>query len=256
MIFDLRADLLYRFDDPAEVLLLIEAAEHPAQTILSEHLSIHPATDLVRDAGPEGLRRAVFIGHGDVHMTYRAQVHRPPDPDDDDLTVAPVAELPADVLAWLWPSRYCPSDQFGGVIDQTFAGLTDAALVTAILTWVRGNLDYRPGASNSSTDAMETFKARAGVCRDFTHLAISLLRAAGVPARAVSAYAYSLTPPDMHAVVEAWVGGRWRLFDPTGRAERDNLIRIATGADAAHIAFMTIFGTATLLKQRFTVAKA
>lgn len=256
MIFDLRADLLYRFDDPAEVLLLVEAADHPAQTVLSQSLAIEPASGLIRDVAQDGQRRAVFKAHGEVGLTYVARVRRPPDATDADLGIDPVAAIPADVLPWLFASRYCPSDRFVAFVSDTFAGLTDAALVQAILDWVHDHLDYRFGVSDSSTDAWDTFETRAGVCRDFTHLAISLLRAAGVPARAVSAYAFSLTPPDMHAVVEAWVGGRWRLFDPTRRAAPNNLVRIAWGADAAHIAFMTIFGSATMLKQRFHVEQA
>ncbi|MDO8323921.1 MAG: transglutaminase family protein, partial [Phenylobacterium sp.] len=102
---------------------------------------------------------------------------------------------------------------------------------------------------------MDTFVDRAGVCRDFAHLAISLCRAADIPARAVSAYAWKLEPPDLHAVAEVYLGGRWRLIDATGLAPIDGLVRVATGLDAADIAFMTIFGRANLISQSFTVGK-
>jgi transglutaminase-like putative cysteine protease len=94
---------------------------------------------------------------------------------------------------------------------------------------------------------------RAGVCRDFTHLVIGLCRAANIPARAVSAYAWRLEPPDLHAIAEVYLGGRWRLIDATGLAPIDGLVRVATGRDAADIAFMTIFGRASLIEQSFSI---
>ena len=78
---------------------------------------------------------------------------------------------------------------------------------------------------------------------------------ADIPARAVSAYAWKLKPPDLHAVAEVYVGGRWRLVDPTCKAPIDGLVRVATGLDAADIAFLSIFGRATLVSQRFAVRK-
>ena len=103
---------------------------------------------------------------------------------------------------------------------------------------------------------LDTFVDRAGVCRDFTHLAITLFRAAGIPARAVSAYACKLDPPDMHAVAEVFLAGSWWLVDPTGKAPIEGLIRVATGLDATDIAFMTIFGQGGLVRQSFSAQTA
>ena len=255
MIYDISADLTYRFAEPCEVLLLIEAADAPGQTVLSEDLSIEPPLVLWRHQDRDGQRRTVFTAQGDMRLTYRASVERTDVADDGDRTIAPVRDLPDEALPYLWPSRYCPSDRFESFAERTFGGLTDGARIEAILDWVATHLEYRGGVSSSRTDAIDTFVDRAGVCRDFTHLAVSLLRNSGVPARAVSAYAWMLEPPDMHAVVEAWVGGRWRLFDPTRRAPVDGLIRVVAGADAAHIAFMTIFGRARMIEQKFRVAR-
>lgn len=77
-----------------------------------------------------------------------------------------------------------------------------------------------------------------------------------LPARAVSAYGYQLEPPDMHAVLEVFVGGMWRLADPTGKVRPDGLVRVATGRDAADIAFMSIFGQAQLVTQSFAIQEA
>ena len=87
--------------------------------------------------------------------------------------------------------------------------------------------------------AGSTLMARRGVCRDFAHLVIALLRALDVPARMVSVYAPGLTPMDFHAVAEAYIDGAWWIVDATRLAPRQSMLRIATGRDAADIAFLT-----------------
>jgi transglutaminase-like putative cysteine protease len=73
---------------------------------------------------------------------------------------------------------------------------------------------------------------RAGVCRDFAHLGITLCRALNIPARLVVGYVYFDEPPqDFHAVFEAWLDGRWVLFDATRMAPIDRLVRIGTGTE-------------------------
>ena len=83
----------------------------------------------------------------------------------------------------------------------------------------------------------------------------SFARAAGIPARLVSAYAWRLDPPDFHAVVEVWLDGAWHLVDATRLAPLEGLVRIAVGRDATDIAFMTIFGEAIMQRQSVTVTQ-
>ncbi len=95
---------------------------------------------------------------------------------------------------------------------------------------------------------MRTLLARQGVCRDYAHLCVALLRALNVPARVAAVYAPGLSPMDFHAVAEAWIDGAWQVVDATTLAPRSTLVRIATGRDAADSAFLTITsGRATLL---------
>ncbi len=107
-------------------------------------------------------------------------------------------------------------------------------------------MSYEGGVSNAMTSAADTVLQRAGVCRDFSHLAIALCRTLGIPARYVSAYASQLAPPDFHAVFEAYLegptGGGWYLFDATRKADPAGLIRIGVGRDAAEVAFCSPYG--------------
>jgi transglutaminase-like putative cysteine protease len=89
---------------------------------------------------------------------------------------------------------------------------------------------------------------RQGVCRDFAHLSIALLRALNVPARLAAVYAPGLSPMELHAVAEAFVDGAWWVVDATQRAPRQSLLRVATGRDAADTAFLTNVGPPTTLK--------
>jgi transglutaminase-like putative cysteine protease len=120
---------------------------------------------------------------------------------------------------------------------------------------VQDNLSYESSGSTGRTGALETFAERRGVCRDYAHLLVALARAGEIPARCVSAYAPGVDPPDFHAVAELWLDGGWHLLDATGMARADEIVRVAVGRDATDIAFMTIFGTATLCEQRVTVRR-
>ena len=107
-------------------------------------------------------------------------------------------------------------------------------------TWVGTWLEYVPGSSLPTDGAVRTLLSRKGVCRDYAHLCVALLRASGVPAPLVSVYAPGLGPMDFHAVCEAFVEGMWCVVDATVLTPRASLVRIATGRDAADTAFMTV----------------
>jgi transglutaminase-like putative cysteine protease len=226
--------------------------------VSGEQLTITPARPIARlDDSHTGERRAVFTGEGDVELIYSATVEvNAIDADLAGAVASPVRDLLPEALSYLMPSRYCPSDSFHGFVDREFGALAGGDKVLAILAWLKANIDYRCGVSDSRTTAVDTFTERVGVCRDFTHLAICFLRASNIPARAVSAFAWRLEPPDMHVVTEVFLGGRWRMIDPTGLAPAEGVIRVATGRDAGDIAFMTIFGEAQLIAQTFSVTEA
>lgn len=258
MKLHVEARLRYQFAQPCEVLLLLEAARSHDQAVLEETLSINPAADQARlDCSVSGERRLVFNAQGDVEIAYDATVEVMS--RDQSLAGAArvaIGDLPGEALPFLRASRFCPSDRFEAFVEREFSQSKGGDKVEAILAWIAEHMDYKAGVSDAVTTALDSFVDRAGVCRDFAHLAITLCRAADIPARAVSAYAWKLEPPDLHAVAEVYVGGRWIMIDPTGKAPVDGLVRVATGRDASDIAFMTIFGRAELTDQSFTVRKA
>jgi transglutaminase-like putative cysteine protease len=146
---------------------------------------------------------------------------------------------PIDLVTYLRPSRYCESDSLLPTARSEFFGITGHELLTAVTLWVWQRLAYVPGSSLVTDGASRTLLARRGVCRDYAHLVIALLRALDVPARMAAVYAPGLSPMDFHAVAEAYVDGAWWVVDATRLAPRQSMLRISTGRDAADIAFLT-----------------
>jgi transglutaminase-like putative cysteine protease len=153
--------------------------------------------------------------------------------------VPPAAAQFRDAFQYVRPSRYCESDRLAPLARAEFSGLAGTDLLASVSSWVSSNITYVMGSSRPIDGAVATLLGREGVCRDFAHLTAALLRANGVAARVVSVYAPGLSPMDFHVVIEALIDGAWFVVDPTGLAPRGSLVRIASGADAADIAFLT-----------------
>ena len=129
-------------------------------------------------------------------------------------------------------------------------------LLDQVATFVRTHTQYIPGTSDPIDSAADTLMAGAGVCRDYAHLTVALLRALNVPARAVAVYAPGCNPMDFHAVTEAVVDGEWVVVDATGLAPRQGFVRIATGRDAADIAFLENHGGSITLNSYWVTASS
>lgn len=244
-------ELDYTVDDAADVLLQIEAAAMADQRLEAQDLRVYSNDPIVAVPGQDGIGQRCWIrGAGPLSVRYHAVVSIDrPAVEIAALRGASPRELPAATIPYLLPSRYCEADRFDNFVATEFAGLAGGALAAALCKWVRANLRYEAGTTSGATTAMMTFAERRGVCRDYAHLLVALLRAGGIPARCVSAYAPGVDPPDFHAVCEAWLDGAWRLMDATGMSEGGDIARIAVGRDATDIAFMTIFGRAQMNRQ-------
>ncbi|MDN6514071.1 MAG: transglutaminase family protein, partial [Acidipropionibacterium jensenii] len=156
-----------------------------------------------------------------------------------------------DTLRYLRPSRYCESDVLAPTALAQFKDVPHQDLLAAVSSWVGTRLSYVPGSSQPTDGATATLLSRQGVCRDYAHLVVALLRALDVPARVVGVYAPGIDPMDFHAVAEACIDGGWHVVDATALGPRQSFVRMATGDDAADIAFLSIHhGRATVTDQQ------
>ena len=243
--------LAYEVDAASEFVFLIHAAMGAGQTVVEENLKIEPPVPFRTYCDDRSGNRFLRLQAqaGSLKLVYKALVDRLIEPADIYALEVPVHDIPDDVLHFLMPTRYCESDHLGPNAAELFAQLPlGYSRVQAICDWVRSNVQYTIGSTTATTTAREVFLLRHGVCRDFAHLAVTFCRALNIPARLVSGYAtFAEPPPDFHAVFEAYLGGRWVLFDPTGMSPLDQVVRLATGRDAKDVAFATIFGPARMV---------
>lgn len=248
----LQVDLQYEIDAyGGDFVFNIHAATHsPHQIISNESLVLsQPITPRI-DTDPATGNRYMRLSaqQGDLHVRYSATIdlqHHRADPAQ--LVEVPVRNLPAEVLGYIYPSRYCQSDRLVTFATREFGGLWQGySRVQAIQEWVRKRTTFTSNTSNSNTSAVDTLIEQVGVCRDFAHLMIALCRAVNIPARFATGTDYGadpvLGPPDFHAYVEVYLGDGWYIFDPSNTAIPMGLVRFGTGRDAADVAFATIFG--------------
>ncbi|QDO93477.1 transglutaminase family protein [Formosa sediminum] len=168
-----------------------------------------------------------------------------------------IQHLPNDVLCYLLPSRYCESDRFNDLANTiTVNKIPGYQQVQAIEDWLRYTISYIPGSSVYPTSAIEVNQKGSGVCRDLAHLGIALCRSLSIPARMVVGYLHNLKPMDMHAWFEAYVGGRWYVFDATQTGVKGGYVSVGYGLDAADVAIFNQFGPVVhTLKQHVTVTQ-
>ncbi len=179
MKLSIEAELVYTFASETQVIANLEASRTSDQIILSEALVFQPPTKFLSNTTPYGDRSIRAALSGDVTIRYTAVVENRlrqllPPAGKQHLW----SELPSEVLPFLLPSRFCPSDKFMRFAQREFAGAEDGVgRIMAILEWIHRNVDYVAGISDAETTAEQTFVDRAGVCRDFTHMGITLARA-------------------------------------------------------------------------------
>ncbi|MCG2594549.1 transglutaminase family protein [Ramlibacter sp. XY19] len=249
--------LEYQVQSPTHFCFNIEAAHWPTQKILSEKLAISSGVMPRSYTDPRSGNRFLRFDAqpGPLLVNYKAEVETHTVEPDTTLVERPVGQVPDDVFRYLLATRYCESDLLSNEIVRMFGHLPSGyARVRAITEWIRTEITYKPGSTNSNSTAQEVLAQRAGVCRDFAHLGITFCRGLNIPARIVVGYVWFDEPPqDFHAVFEAWLDGEWVLFDPTGMAPVDRLVRIGTGRDAKDVAFSTMFGQVQMTRKEVMV---
>ena len=255
--FKVQVRLDYAYAEPTDVLLQVEAADQRGQVLHDAKLTLGNTSYAAPIAGHGGIGTRHWLRlNGTLSVAYDVTVYlQRPTVNIRQLAAVPPHRLPGDVVDYLMPSRYCPSDQFHDVVGAHFDGMSGGAMIAAMRDWVERRLTYASGASHAGTTASETLAAGQGVCRDYAHLLIALARAAWIPARYASVYAPDVKPQDFHAVVQVYLAGEWHLIDPTGMAAPEDMILIGVGRDAGDVPFLSSFGEAEFVQQWVTVRR-
>jgi transglutaminase-like putative cysteine protease len=198
-------------------------------------------------------RLVVPAGRSIIGFDALAVVPDAPETSDRDAEEIPPQDLPDDVLIYTLPSRYCLPDVLGNEAWSRFGSTPPGyRRVQAICDYVRAHLRFAYGSTTSWSTAADVHRAGYGVCRDFTHLAISLCRALNIPARYVFGYLPEIEvesrdlPMDFAAWMEVWLGERWWTFDPRNNTVRKGRVLIGRGRDATDVAMATTFGAPRL----------
>ena len=259
MLIHIGFDLTFDLSAPVEMLLMLYTHPERAGTLRKpEELRVEPNVPVRSFIDSFGNRAArVTAPAGKLRFFYDniAEDSGEPEPRIDGARLHPVEELPDECLQFLLASRYCEVDQMSQMAWDLF-GKTPATWerVQAVMDWVHGNIQFGYEFARPTKTAFDVCSERQGVCRDFMHLAITLLRALNVPARYATGYLGDIgVPPapfpmDFSAWFEVYLGGRWYTLDARHNVPRIGRILQARGRDAVDVALTTSFGSARLEK--------
>jgi transglutaminase-like putative cysteine protease len=169
-----------------------------------------------------------------------------------------VEDLPSDTFVFLLGSRYCDTDLLSEEAWRLFGTSPPGwARVQAICDYVHQTVAFGYEHARATRTASQTLAERRGVCRDFTHLAITFCRCMNIPARYCTGYLSDIGQPEPHppgdfaAWMEVFLANRWWVFDPRNNEGRIARFLVGRGRDAADVPLTQTFGENTL--RRFEV---
>jgi len=258
MKLKIRTELDYDLGEPVDLMLQLEVAHLPEQSVVEASLDVGEYEHFARVLGEDMIGERIWLRSGGqlkVYYSATVEINRVLT-DYRTLEKVPMHLLPGTTVAYLNESRYCPSHKFISFVLSEFGELEGGQKIGAIRDWIFDNFSYELGVSDAYTTALDTFVERRGVCRDYAHVLVTLARAAGFPARIASVYALGVEPQDFHAVAEVFLGGEWHLIDATGMAREADMVKISVGRDAADISFLTVYGPLRMIGQSVSVEQA
>ena len=160
----------------------------------------------------------------------------------DDLDTEAVIDRFDEVLS---PTHYTPHSKRIARVGQRIAKEYDPfEAVGAVAQWVRSELDYVSGTTGVHSSGLDPLREGKGVCQDFAHLSLIMLRSMGIPARYVSGYLHpsreavvgDTIDGQSHAWIQAWTGGWWH-YDPTNDSEiNEQYVSVGVGRDYSDVA--------------------
>jgi transglutaminase-like putative cysteine protease len=254
MLLKVGSEITFTLPVPTAMVLMLHL--HPsiaARSRGSERFQIQPNVALTEYIDLYGNRcTRVFVPAGRVVFRHDAIVDDDGQPDQQfpGAYQYPVQDLPQDTLLFLLASRYCEVDSDLKETAWKLFGHHPAGwpLVQAICDYVHAHIRFDYQLARANRTALEVYRERVGVCRDFMHLAITFCRCLNVPARYCTGYLGDIgvppaaSPMDFSAWFEVFLGGRWYAFDARNNIPRIGRILIGRGRDAADVAMTTTFG--------------
>jgi transglutaminase-like putative cysteine protease len=246
-------ELVYNCPQPVPMILMLHV--HPsrvADLLVPDRLVTEPAVplDIYRDTFGNTCTRIVAPA-GTIRLTADALIQDPgvPEPAFPEAQEHSVESLPHEALLYLLGSRYCETERLMDEAWRKFGSITPGwGRVQAVCDFAHEHVCFGYHFARPTKTAAEAYAERQGVCRDFAHLAITLLRCLNIPARYCTGYLGDIgvpvadAPMDFAGWLEAYIGGAWHTFDPRNNARRIGRILIARGRDAADVAISTAFG--------------
>ena len=251
-------ELVYECPQPTPMILTLSIHYSRASDIVfPDHLRTEPTVPLTayRDSFGNWCTRIV-APQGWIRLSSSAVVRDSGTPDPVVATAAQhqVQNLPEETLLFLLGSRYCETDRLSQTAWDLFGQTaTGWGRVQAICDFVHNHIAFGYEYARPTKSAFDAFHERAGVCRDFAHLAIAFCRCMNIPARYCTGYLGDIgnpppyAPMDFAAWMEVYLGGAWHVFDPRNNVPRIGRVLIARGRDAADVAISSTFGPTTLL---------
>lgn len=254
-------DIQFSVPAPTPLLLLLHTYPGCYQLLTPEHLLVAPEVPVEIFSDTFGNTCSRLVAQAGLLKLYNdavAEVDGKPDTVDMNAQQLQIQDLPTHTLRFLLPSRYCEVDRLTEFAWRQFgSGVTGYQRVQAVCNYVHNHVQFGYPFADSSKSAFDVFNQRKGVCRDFAHLAITLCRCLGIPARYATGYLGDIgvppnaDPMDFSAWFEVFLSNGWHTFDARHNHPRIGRIVMAHGRDAADTALTTSFGAMVL--QQFKI---
>ncbi len=258
MIIKIGFDIQFEVAAPTPMILMLYV--HPSRQgdlRTEEKITVEPGVPLSDFTDLYGNRCARLVAPaGNIRFALEALIEDSGKPDtrNEGAIQHPVEELPDDTLPFLLTSRYCEVDKLSDIAWKLFGHTPPGwARAQAICEWVHHHITFGYHFADSTKSAFDVYNDPRGVCRDFSHLALTFCRCMNIPARYATGYMGDIgvpvvLPMDFSGWYEVYLGGRWYTFDARHNVARIGRIVMAYGRDAADVALTTNFGRATLKK--------
>jgi transglutaminase-like putative cysteine protease len=250
-------EIAYECPQPTPALLMLRVHPDRAHDLEApDTLKTDPATPITyyKDSFGNLCGRLTFpTGRTTVSVDTVIGDSGLPDPVVPDARQHAIPDLPSEVLVYLLGSRYCETDRMSDTAWSLFAKTPEGwGRVQAICDYVHEHIKFGYEHARATKSASDVHIERAGVCRDFAHLAITFCRCMNIPARYVTGYLGDIgvprdpAPMDYSAWFEAYLDGRWYAFDARHNIPRIGRIVIGYGRDASDVPISNSFGHTTL----------